>query len=382
MVRVLDPLRQRYTRPSPSLLANNQIIQFSLLVVLCLQSHAFQYVTYHEKRSASARHVVPLQTNEESSSKSKDNVPVSMAPLLDWNASGSIGSLLMQMQKKEEEMRKFNKTLLDRNQAVDLSLHNSTVTPPIERYDEDDSSGVDIIDAATAKELDDAISIRLSSSPGKDIQILELPPLYQVLQEREIDETTRDDWPSLSKPEHYEDRIGRDMRQLAVSIASCVDNPTEFQMYCQQIRGGIYPLLECIREGANAVRHRGDVLGSRNRQQKSSSSYVTSDPLGASHYEERFLAASSACRALRDLCAISVDFAVVITDSLLRANADKVRPNLMEDLATLLQYSYDAEIHVAPDGNTGPRGRLFRRKSRSSQWTINFSQNRRGKIGN
>jgi len=362
--------------------------------------------------------VVPLRTADEEKEDEAmaDRADMSVyfpTQFLDWKASGSIGSLLMQMQKKEEEMRKYNQTLLDKNQAVDLRRLNSTTILNVNNNNQeqqtllkssetkvsDELLLLDVMDPAKARELDEAVTLRISSSPGKDAQMLDLPELYRVLQERptvgvSIDpssvplqgkkkvgaarESVEDDWPLLSKPEHYEKRIGRDMRQLAVSIAACIDEAEEFQTYCRQIRGGIYPLLECIREGAAAIRQRGK---HPQRQSVASTSYVSADLGVSSHYEEQFLAASSACRALRDLCGISSDLAVVITDTLLRANAHKEEEsNITEDLVTILNYAHEADISVST-----PRSRKwqlsFRRRNESSKWKLNFSPNRRGTYG-
>jgi hypothetical protein len=340
--------------------------------------------------------VVPLQTEEEAATEREDGSSAYFpTQFLDWNASGSIGSLLMQMQRKEEEMRKFNKTLLDKDQAVDLSRHNSTIPSKKDELmataEPKFSEELDVMDPAKARELDESITLRISSSPGKDAQILELPELYRVLQElpdgdrseRATSEKNKGnfgeskkkiyDWPLLSKAEHYEERIGRDMRQLAVSIAACIDDAEEFQTYCRQIRGGIYPLVECIREGADAIRQRGKNL----QGGSASSSYVSPDVGVSSHYEERFLAASSACRALRDLCGISSDLAVVVTDTLLRANSNKKESKLTEDLVALLQFADDADISVS--SGIRKRGRLMLgRRNQPSKWKLNFSPNRRG----
>jgi len=344
--------------------------------------------------------VVPLQTDEGASTTKEDGYSSYFStPFLDFNASGSIGSLLMQMQKKEEEMRKLNKTLLDKAQAVDLSRPNATVptvtvkkNEVITKAESTDNDEPEIMDPQKARELDEAITFRISSSPGKDVQVLELPDLYRVLQaspgrdeidgvQAEVQQARNDmltgkgldDRPLLSKAEHYEKRIGRDMRQLAVSIAACIDDAEDYQIYCQQIRGGIYPLIECIREGADAIRHRGK---SRHGESPSPSSYVSPNLGVSNQYEERFLAASSACRALRDLCGISSDLSAVITDTLLRANANKKASNLTEDLVAILQFAHEADISVS--SGTRKRRFFFRRRSQSSKWNMNFSPNRRG----
>lgn len=364
------------------------------------------------RMSRSSFYVVPLQTNEETPptvQKKEDNSSSSFpVQLLDWNASGSIGSLLMQMQRREEEIRKLNKTLLDKDQAVDLSRHNSTKNSSkldefIQETKGKHKNDMDVMDKSKARELDEAITLRISSSPGKDVQILELPDACRVLQElpdytsdelvgsddessstgtaAESDDTStkrsveKIKLPSLSKASHYDELIGRDMRQLAVSIASCIDDTPEFQAYCQQVRGGIYPLIECIREGADAIRQRGK--STNRRSSPSGSSYVLPDFVVSSQYEVRFLAASSACRALRDLCGLSSDVAAIVTDTLLRANANKHESNLMKDLVTILEFAHDADIKIS----TRARKRdllWLRRRNEPSKWKLNFSQNRNG----
>eukprot|EP00529_Nitzschia_sp_RCC80_P003796 CAMPEP_0113439596 /NCGR_PEP_ID=MMETSP0014_2-20120614/120_1 /TAXON_ID=2857 /ORGANISM="Nitzschia sp." /LENGTH=1044 /DNA_ID=CAMNT_0000330357 /DNA_START=121 /DNA_END=3255 /DNA_ORIENTATION=- /assembly_acc=CAM_ASM_000159 len=385
-------------------------------------------------------------TNSPDDDGNDNNSSKAAQPLLDWTSSGTIGSLLMQMQRKEEEMRKLNKTLLDEQEFLDLSPSSSnlsggsnttTVTSAtkdgdkstaeqqttttkgrqqrfrlrrkqqqknqkrVPKQDElvsliqqvqqqqggsggggdgddgpdkaDDGSseqgsddGEDLVfspmDADTAKELDDAVSIRISSSL-KDVAIVDLPELYQILRESSrpgddedtdsagtasnVDRTTavsttkeeesEEDLPLLSRKEHYEDRIGRDLRLLAVSIASSVDSVDEWRVYCQQSTGGIMPLVECIRVGARSIRQGGEL------KQQPGFDDLGSGPISG-RKEECFLAAVSTCRALRDLCALSLELGAVITDDLLRANIasrSKGDPSLMDDLCTLLCYADD-----------------------------------------
>jgi hypothetical protein len=278
------------------------------------------------------------------------------APLLDWNisASGSIGSLLMQMQKKEEEMRRFNKTLLDKEQVLDLDFHNDTTSsssvPPDKEESPKQSKELSKMDRETAKELDDAVRIRLTSSVGDDVEILELPPLYEVLLQE--DEAV-DELPPLSKPDHYQERIGRDMRHLAVSIASCVDDVSDWVNVCNEFHptGGLAPLIQCIREGASTIRKRRDDA-------------EISD-LVENKYEESFIVASAACRALRDLCALNLNLSAVITDGLLRANTAyaKEGSSLLNDLVTLLQYAQD-NTEIAQTSQRRQLLSLGRRKTR------------------
>jgi hypothetical protein len=295
-----------------------------LLMLLTTPNHAFSLnqLFKPEQKSQSIR----------ASPVTEEAAAAAATPLLDWNisASGSIGSMLMQMQKKEEEMKKFNKTLLDKEQVLDLDFHNATTTsvPPDKEEQPKQSKELSKMDRETAKELDDAVKIRLSSSVGDDVEILELPPLYKILLQE--DEAV-DELPPLSKPEHYEERIGRDMRHLAVTIASSVDDVSDWVNVCNEFHptGGLAPLIQCVREGASAIRKRHDDA-------------EISD-LVENKFEESFIAASTACRALRDLCALNLNLSAVITDGLLRANTAyaKEGSSLLIDLVTLLQYAHD-----------------------------------------
>lgn len=317
-----------------------------LLVLVTLNVSCSSFNLFQKSnRGSQPFHVMPLSE--------EDTEEASPAPLLDWNASGSgsIGSLLMQMQKKEEELRKLNKTLLDKEQALDLSSYdNNATTLTREEMKEEEWStpssypDPNPMDYEMAKELDESVTVRLSSSIGNDVQRLALPSLYKILLAGPDQEAPSVDLPPLSKPDHYHERIGREMRHLSVSIASCIDDPVEWRLFCQQLQpsGGLLPLITCIREGAKLVRE----------QQQGNDLWD----------EERFLAACSACRALRDLCALSLDLAAVITDGVLRANA-AYNGSLVDDLCALLKYASDYT-------DIAPRRRRFqwRRKKQSNIW--------------
>lgn len=111
-----------------------------------------------------------------------------------------------------------------------------------------------------------------------------------------------------SHPEHYEKRIGRDMRHLAVSVAASIDKPWQWKLFFDE-GGGVLPLLECIRDGARSV-------------QKGKEDFEDGDVDGTSilmeQHEASFAAACTACRALRDLSALSKDFSAVVTDDILK----------------------------------------------------------------
>ncbi|KAL7447037.1 hypothetical protein ACHAXM_011569 [Skeletonema potamos] len=159
----------------------------------------------------------------------------------------------------------------------------------------------------------------------------------------------------LSYPEHYKNRIGRDMRHLAVSIAASIDKPWQWKLFFDE-GGGVLPLLECIRDGARSVekgRADGDIEGTTNSQLL----------LEQQQNEVSFAAACTACRALRDLSALSKDFAAVVTDDILRVNEqwstcvvegegyDCYSGGLISDLLILLRHANEAESFYNGRGN-------------------------------
>ena len=351
--------------------------------------------------------------------------------LWSWNASGSFGSLLLQMQQKEEQAlregqpspsnellqpldldqsRRHHHRLLPKTAAEtstgpaeamtspqpppqQQSATTTTTTttwwePTLEPNEPfwDQMNGETII----IKELDEAI-LPLSGSSRDDLlaEIKVLSPsspllgdLYQAMQQQQLTTTattttTTTTLPPLSQPRHYRDRIGRDMRHLAVSVAASTESVAQWRLFCQE-NGGLYPLLETIREGVKSIHsHRRHPYRRRRQQQQQQHAtkggarqdatkrskdtlwptsevpgdhdqderFLSSDDATTArtttfltrtlqrtkptwswwdhtrHEEETFLAACQACRALRDLCAISPELAAVVTDGLLRANA-------------------------------------------------------------
>ena len=349
-----------------------------------------------QSKVSSLLQVAPLSTEDAEPKTRPSSSPSEYPPpLLDWNASGSIGSMLMQMQKKEEELRKLNQTLLSEEEAEELdppkqtkkskssassssskkdttSASSAKTSSPQEIskiQQEDDSSEptipleqqqseLDPMDAETAKELDSSVTFLPKRSIGPDVEILELPDLYAQLVSKNQSSLPL---PPLSRPDHYKERIGRDMRHLGVSIASSVQEIEEWREFCQEPhRSGIIPLVECIQEGARSIRNRRD-------ESLRVSDYVQTQ------YEESFLAASSSCRALRDLCALSPEVSAVITDCILRANTACEREHetsLMDDFCTILKYAHDnSEYDYKRSG-------FWRRKK--AKWTISGWKKRRG----
>jgi hypothetical protein len=415
---------------------------------------------------------------------------------MNFSASESIGSLLLQMQKKEAELRLLNNNkstslLLSEDQALNLdastiNFNNATTTAATSntggggsataettsqkttdlfswmRKPDNGDKGTNMAEQTTtpalyddeiARELDDSVSIRITNSV-KDVTILEPPEIHRIKpratgmvgaptawnenndkgeenkkgvvdvddaaaaattaeeelvvlsspkEENEADRKKKrfknssssttssssidvaaedDHLPSLSRAEHYNGRIGRDMRHLAVSIASCIDSVEEWQLFCQQSTGGLEPLIECIREGAESIREGSSPSSTQQQQQpfsddtaidSSSSSSAYNYKKGLTRTEENFQVASSACRALRDLSGLSQDLAAVITDGVLRANASYMsngdeQYSLMDDMCTILRQS--DEFVGTPDHKVATRGtkrrnRLLRRRNKN-----------------
>ena len=366
--------------------------------------------------------------------------------------SGSIGSLLMQMQKQEEEWRNGNDSTSLEDQAIRLdnvtssssSSEDSSTSRDIfdkvkrkdkllrkqkkpalkrtsesvdeEGYDNKDD-GIENLDegqiskskdtlsrmnSATARELDDAVTWMVSNPESKSelldsVKSIPLPSLNtsDSSSDPASAETTTNtekkellEPQPLSMPEHYRDRIGRDMRHLAVSIASSIEDVDQWRTFCEEGNGGLMPLLECIREGAHFI-------NLQKQQQKLKDPAYYEGGVFLEQHEESFMAACSACRALRDLCAVSPELSAVISDGILRANAawstktmstsyrsrafpsldEAMEPghihntgnNFMADLMTMLRY---ANEYTEPSDS---------RRKRKSNNPFRRSKSRRGK---
>jgi hypothetical protein len=415
--------------------------------------------------SSSSRHHVAPPTRSTTPPDTDNSPPSSPSssplppPSLDWNASAnananantsaaasgvrSIGSLLWQLQKKEQELK--SKMLLDDDEATLLDNNNKNNNNNQTLSSSSSSQAVlpsppqpplDPINYEMAKELDQCITTlpQLGKPLTDGMILLDMPDLYQVLLgSSKIQQETLKlelELPSLSRPDHYQDRIGRDMRHLAVSIASSVQTVEQWRLF-YALYGGIFPLIECLQEGAQHVRDvngqpNNDSLSARSsfgqqrRQQRqrqqqqrqrppaepSLSMDVSESTMGTSPQEESFLAASSALCALRDLCALAPELAAVVTDGLLRAHTGTLRDNhnhhnhhnnqqskeastsLLDDFCTLLQYAHDhteydyQHLHLhPPDRRRGLNNlnlNMFRRQ-KAAKWTINGRRNRKGK---
>jgi hypothetical protein len=261
------------------------------------------------------------------------------------NASDGFGSLLMQMQIKEKE-------LLAKNQSI--ATLNLDPLPPKTDADEmvdaaaTDQTPIDVIDYETAKSLDDAVipltgdldAIRATT------KVLPLDPLYQSQLDQRSSKTTADSPPSRQEP--YQVRIGRDKKQVAATIATSADSAAQWRLFCQE-SGGLYPLLETIREGAQAIMQEY--------------SMTEPDTWLQGKKEESLLACSNACRAIRDVCAVSPEVAAIVTDGILRTNA-AWNGGVLNDFCTLLEYANDyTEAKTSKKMKDSPF-RLLRRNKR------------------
>ena len=161
----------------------------------------------------------------------------------------------------------------------------------------------------------------------------------------------------LSDPDHYRNRIDKDMRHMAIAIASNVDFDWQWRLFCEE-GGGLYPLIHCIRDGAKSIRE-GESLA----EEEGEDLFGLSD-----QHQEAVAAATAACRNLRDLCSLSPEFSAVVTDGILRADAalSMAIPNeeelesseclsggLLSDLITLLRYGQRG-LQPFPPSSTAP----------------------------
>ncbi len=133
--------------------------------------------------------------------------------------------------------------------------------------------------------------------------------------------------------------------------------------------------MECIRDGARAV-------------EQGRLDFIDGDVEGTSilkeQHEASFAAACTACRALRDLSALSKDFAAVVTDDILRVNTqwstcvvegagyDCSSGGLISDLLILLKHANEVEaFYQTPNG--GKRANI------RANFNLSTRRQRRGK---
>ena len=265
----------------------------------------------------------------------------------EWNTMSTFGAALLQLRKEEEEiMHEIGQELSNRSESKSLkSPMNSETTPELPEFK--------AIDVGAATELDNSVERISSQELKEDMTVLPLTLPGFLIKSQSGSQLS--DMP-LSRPEHYSDRIDRDKRLLAIGITESVDEPWQWRRFCEE-KGGIKPLVKMIQNGANFVQH----------EQQGSEFLLLME-----EYEETFLAACMACRALRELCSISDDVRAVITDEILRANAEAGDNQLMKDFSSLLRHAHEAEIEYNSRSKQRPRAsklfRLMARKDRRGEF--------------
>lgn len=103
----------------------------------------------------------------------------------------------------------------------------------------------------------------------------------------------------------HSSRISRDIRDVAVSIASNIDNLEQWRLFCNE-GGGLQSIFRSLRLSARLL-----------SVADSGEAYTIQDVQAA------FNTSSAACRALRDLCALSPELSAVITEDILEASSSK-----------------------------------------------------------
>lgn len=274
--------------------------------------------------------------------------------------------------KKTVKVEIIDKTTLKQ----DTSDTDSKIDDVVETFSEKKTNINDIdfssIDKVQIAELNESISYLdlTKESPVKDIKILPLTPSStqtlpgingatniiksdlktdqvgeKLIGKYNKEEIIEEKLLPLSDPHHI-DRIERDMRMLAISIASTVDTAEQWRIFCND-GGGVLPILKCIREAAREI-EQGDFTYDPNDDNYETMLALT---------EETLSAACSACKTLRDLCAINKAFSSVLTDAILKADAawSVSVPNkdkngrecssggLISDFVTILRHANDAD---------------------------------------
>eukprot|EP00550_Attheya_septentrionalis_P006621 CAMPEP_0198291906 /NCGR_PEP_ID=MMETSP1449-20131203/9256_1 /TAXON_ID=420275 /ORGANISM="Attheya septentrionalis, Strain CCMP2084" /LENGTH=988 /DNA_ID=CAMNT_0043990591 /DNA_START=144 /DNA_END=3107 /DNA_ORIENTATION=- len=369
------------------------------------------YSTSSASSSSMAERLVANDTNSNMIDGDSSNKSSS---IFDW--APSMGSFLLQRKQEEElelettgtkEEPKKSKPVpkktsfgTGRVEIIDMTLHNATanattnnvpltkprparVTKPLSPEEKE-----------LAKELDQA----LVALPGtraeimKEIKVLPMAPIpsraaaaaatevkksivrkrpwFFSQSEKTRDESHQPGWELLRNLDQNSDKIARDMQHLAVSIASNVDSTDKWRLFCND-GGGLSPLLECIREGANSVAE------GRQTEVDADGNVLVDDLMQIPPQEEEsFLAACTACRALRDICALSPSISAVITEGILRADAASAMrvPNsnpeakawlsggYISNLVTLLRHANEAEVLQTRRQSGRREGKHFRRR--------------------
>lgn len=352
------PLATRRTERS-NITSRKRLNGFSILYLMAVTKITNGFVVSRTKNVLANRGYDSTSHRRFATRDRKETTSSPTATTKEWDVSDSLGSLLETMKISEEAILKNHTTEVEELAPIKTKEGrriSEEETPIVMAPEESPAEPVvttTVDQKQMARQLDAAVSAtRRASSLDEltsDLKVLPLGSLY----------TTGPNGSStlpLSQPEHYLDRIDRDRRHLAVSIAASVTDEAQWKSFCQE-RGGLYPILQTIREGARAIsRHQ--------RRKRDKAAYILRP--GDARREESFRAACSACRSIRDLCTISPDMAAVITDGILRANA-AWSGNLMEDFRIILQYA--KEYTAAADSAIAKRNPRFLLRFRSRRDT-------------
>ena len=240
----------------------------------------------------------------------------------------------------EPEVSDTNRTEI--NQKIDLGVE---IEPPTQSPIEEVEESINEVEA----ELDESVTLLPGIQMGSALKDMEVLPVsssslsaYGLTNAEPDSNLNISSSLPLGDPEHTE-RIERDMQLLAVSVASTIDTTEQYKLFVEN-GGGLKPLLQTIRDGAREI-----------RQGELESNFYTETVLGTVELqEEALVSACTACRTLRDLCAISKPFAVVMTDGILQADASWSEPvmnkkkkkiftsgGILSDFLTLLRHTRD-----------------------------------------
>jgi hypothetical protein len=318
-----------------------------------------------------------LRDAPEEGTRDEDLLAGPPSAIWNWNAANSsLGSLLLRLQKEEEE---------EMRRAVGHTNTTSSSWEPTKRGKKESpapQNELSPLDLETAREIDDAVIKGSKEDLLKGIQILPSSSLYATLtkkkgitklssasrtrpfrsvKKQEEFEPEALNMP-LSMPEHYNERIGRDMRHLAVSIASNVDEVWQWRLFCRE-KGGIIPLLKCVQDGARSIHARiNEVYDSQ------------FDQFAADQDEETLMAGCTACRTFRDLCALSPEVSAIVTDGILRAEDGWGASGPMADFVTLLNHANEVELKREARDILRLNRRNRRRKCIADYFKINCNE--------
>ncbi len=272
------------------------------------------------------RHSLCVSSQKDSSTvKSNNNnntqESTTVETLNDWEsvASGSFGNLLLQMHKRD-----FQGDVVDLDRPV--SKANDT-TKKDTLSESDYAEEIPVLDWETAKELDGSVKwLDGAEQMQAPIQLLPMSSLYQNQYKRAKDFPLFMANITSEAEDPFGGRLSRDMRFLALNILASTETVEQWKLLARETEG-LFPLLEIIRQGADAIRN-----VSSPEQTESPTAYTLE------RTEQAYRAACSACRVIRDLSALSPDLAAVITDSILRANA-AWNGGLMRDFSDILLHA-------------------------------------------